>query len=163
MNEHGQGRVGFYSAVNDPLASVHLIFVERGYRVSTHHTGVFILILIKKYTKIYYNVKHTKWSCYHMVNYDIWNDVLLTLNNLVWSWVRWFVNDFHKWYSRMKINGKLLANQLTEKSSFTLNLELFYVLWFWKQTSVSHFSIFTKHDLFWYCDVARTWSHGIVK
>ena len=55
--------------------------------------------------------------------WSIWNDAWVTRNNDVWSQVRWFANDFHKW---RKSRVKIMANYFTTDQKITVTNALFH-------------------------------------
>ena len=56
---------------------------------------------------------------------NIKNDVWVTVNNDFWSPVRWFANDFHKWWNH---KWKSLANCITSDKKLFHGNEFFYFL-----------------------------------
>ena len=111
---------------------------------------------------------------------DIKNNAWVTVNTDFWSWVGWFSNDFHEWWSH---EWKSLANHLTSDQKIVIHgnediilflTRYFYILntpFRYKQLSVAHFANVARDGLFWLnivtssqliCDVTRTRGTGIV-
>ena len=112
----------------------------------------------------------------------------VTVNNdFFWSRVGWFVNDFLEWRSHeRKYNHWQITSRVTRKSLFTVTHALFneciilfltryFISWIHrcatKQSSIAHFAIVARDDLFWLnivtssqliCDVPRTRGTDIV-
>ena len=81
----------------------------------------------------------------HKIACKKYNNTFVTMNNIFWSLVVRFANDFHPW---LRPSWKSLANRLTPDSLFTVII-LYVFLWYHQisDTAHKHIHIHTNVDI----------------